>query len=168
MSTWIVILGVAACTFLLRASFIVFADPHRFPKRFRQALTFVPPAVLDAIVLPGLLLHQGAIDLTARRRHVRLPVMVEVRWRRHNATDFSVAALSEISEGGALLLTRNPPAQGEEIIVEIMPPGSERALEVLAVVRNTDNPDGVGLEFLARDMGGVHRLREVIRRLVEQ
>jgi hypothetical protein len=110
----------------------------------------------------------GAIDLTARRRHVRLPVMVEVRWRRHNSTDFSVAALSEISEGGALLLTRNPPAQGEEIIVEIMPPGSERPLEVLAVVRNTDNPDGVGLEFLARDMGGVHRLREVIRRLVEQ
>ena len=110
----------------------------------------------------------GAIDLTARRRHVRLPVMVEVRWRRHNSTDFAVAALSEISEGGALLLTRNPPAHGEEIIVEIMPPGSERPLEVLAVVRNTDNPDGVGLEFLARDMGGVHRLREVIRRLVEQ
>ena len=65
MSTWLVILGVAACTFLLRASFIVFADPHRFPRRFRQALTFVPPAVLAAIVLPGLLLHQGAIDLTA-------------------------------------------------------------------------------------------------------
>lgn len=64
MSTWLVILGVAACTFLLRASFIVFADPHRFPKRFRQALTFVPPAVLAAIVVPGLLLHQGAIDLT--------------------------------------------------------------------------------------------------------
>jgi hypothetical protein len=113
----------------------------------------------------------GTIDLTARRRHVRLPVMVvmvEVRWRRHNSTDYAIAALSEISEGGALLLTRTPPAADEEIIVEITPPGSERPLEVLAVVRNTDNPDGVGLEFLARDMGGVHRLREVIRRLVEQ
>ena len=31
-----------------------------------------------------------------------------------------------------------------------------------------NNEDGVGLEFMARDMGGVHRLREVIRRLVEQ
>jgi hypothetical protein len=110
----------------------------------------------------------GSIDLTARRRHVRLPVMVEVRWRRAASTDFAIAALSEISEGGALLLTRTPPRQDEEIIVEITPPGSERPLEVLAVVRNTDNPDGVGLEFLARDMGGVHRLREVIRRLVEQ
>jgi hypothetical protein len=110
----------------------------------------------------------GTIKLTARRRHVRLPVMVEVRWRRQNSTDFAPAALSEISEGGALLLTEEPPKREEEVIVEIMPPGSERPLEVLAIVRNTDNPDGVGLEFLARDMGGVHRLREVIRRLVEQ
>lgn len=110
----------------------------------------------------------GEIKLTPRRRHVRLPVMVEVRWRHQGSTEFSVAALSEISEGGALLLTRDPPDQATEVIVEIMPPGSERALEVLSVVRNTDNPDGVGLEFLARDMGGVHRLREVIRRLVEQ
>lgn len=110
----------------------------------------------------------GDTKLTARRRHVRLPVMVEVRWRRQNSTDYFIAALSEISEGGALLLTQEPPTQDEEVIVEIMPPGSERPLEVLSIVRNTDNPDGVGLEFLARDMGGVHRLREVIRRLVEQ
>ena len=65
MSTWLTIAGVGAITFLLRASFIVFADPHRFPHFFRQALTFVPPAVLAAIVAPGLLLHEGAIDLSA-------------------------------------------------------------------------------------------------------
>ncbi|MEM6996160.1 MAG: PilZ domain-containing protein [Myxococcota bacterium] len=111
---------------------------------------------------------RGRINLTARRRHVRIPVMVEVRWRRQGSTDFAMAALSEISEGGALLLTSEPPVAEEEVIVEIMPPGSERPLEVLSVVRNSTNPDGVGLEFMARDMGGVHRLREVIRRLVEQ
>jgi hypothetical protein len=110
----------------------------------------------------------GGIELAPRRRHVRLPVLVEVRWRRQNTRDYTVAALSEISEGGALLLTRDSPTRDEEVIVEIMPPGSERPLEVLAVVRNTEHPEGVGLEFLARDMGGVHRLREVIRRLVEQ
>ena len=64
MSTWLAILAVGAVTFLLRASFIVFADPHRFPHFFRQALTFVPPAVLAAIVAPGLLVHQGALDLS--------------------------------------------------------------------------------------------------------
>lgn len=65
MSTWIAILGVALATFLLRASFIVFADPHRFPKGFRQALHFVPPSVLAAIVVPGLLLVDGHVALSA-------------------------------------------------------------------------------------------------------
>jgi Tfp pilus assembly protein PilZ len=109
----------------------------------------------------------GEVRLTARRRHVRLPVLVEVRWRRPGDRDFTTAALSEISEGGALLLTEAGWSMGDEVIVEITPPGSARPLEILGNIRNADNPDGVGVEFQARDMGGVHRLREVIRRLVE-
>ena len=66
MSTWLAIVMVGAITFLLRASFIVFADPHRFPHLFHQALTLVPPAVLAAIVAPGLLLNGDALDLTWR------------------------------------------------------------------------------------------------------
>jgi branched-subunit amino acid transport protein len=62
MSVWLTLLAVGAVTFLLRASFIVFADPHRFPHLFRQALAFVPPAVLPAIVAPGLLLRGDTLD----------------------------------------------------------------------------------------------------------
>ena len=62
MSHWLVILGVACVTFGLRASFIVFADPHRFPHAFRQALAFVAPAVLAAIVAPGLAAPGGMLD----------------------------------------------------------------------------------------------------------
>jgi branched-subunit amino acid transport protein len=64
VSTWLAILGVGATTLLLRASFIVFADPQRFPRAFRQALVFVPAAVLAAIVAPGLLMPQGSLDLS--------------------------------------------------------------------------------------------------------
>ena len=64
MTTWLVIAGVALVTFLMRASFIVFADPARFPHAFRRALVFVPPAVLAAIVLPGLVAPREAIDFT--------------------------------------------------------------------------------------------------------
>jgi branched-subunit amino acid transport protein len=64
VSTWLLIAGVAATTFLLRASFIVFADPRRFPHAFRRALIFVPPAVLAAIVTPGLAMPHGHWDLT--------------------------------------------------------------------------------------------------------
>ena len=64
MKIWLIIAGVSASTFLLRASFILFADPQRFPHAFRQSLTFVPPAVLAAIVAPGLLMPEGTLDLT--------------------------------------------------------------------------------------------------------
>lgn len=64
MKTWIAILGVAAATYLLRASFIVFADPHKFPAAFRRALQFVPPSVLAAIVAPGLLMATGTFDIS--------------------------------------------------------------------------------------------------------
>jgi branched-subunit amino acid transport protein len=64
MSTWLAIAGVSAVVFLLRASFIVFADPHGFPPLFRRALSFVPAAVLAAIVAPGLLMPAGSIDVS--------------------------------------------------------------------------------------------------------
>ena len=97
MSTWLAIIGVSLSTFLLRASFVVFADPHRFPHRFRQALTFVPPAVLAAIVVPGLLLQAGAIDLTlANPRWIAgvLAILVGARLRN---------ALAAIASGMAAL-----------------------------------------------------------------
>ncbi|HET7546646.1 MAG TPA: AzlD domain-containing protein [Usitatibacter sp.] len=64
MSVWIAIAGVSFSTFFLRASFMLFADPHRFPHWFRHALKFVPAAVLAAIVAPGLLMAGGTPDLS--------------------------------------------------------------------------------------------------------
>ncbi len=110
----------------------------------------------------------GNQSMVQRRRHVRQPVLVEIRWRRAGDPDLVPATISEISEAGALLLTQEKLARGDEIIIEITPPGSARPLEVQAQVRNTENPDGPGVEFMARDMGGVHRIREVIRRFVDE
>ena len=64
MTEWLVIVGAGVVTFLTRASFIVFADPHKFPRAFRVALAFVPAAVLAAIVVPGLAMPHGTLDLT--------------------------------------------------------------------------------------------------------
>jgi branched-subunit amino acid transport protein len=63
MKIWIALAGVALATFLLRASFVLFADPHRFPHGFRRALLYVPPSVLAAIVAPGLTMPNGVLDL---------------------------------------------------------------------------------------------------------
>lgn len=64
MNEWIVIVGAGAVTFLARASFIVFADPQKFPHGFRVALAFVPAAVLAGIVAPGLAMPFGTLDLS--------------------------------------------------------------------------------------------------------
>jgi branched-subunit amino acid transport protein len=85
MNTWIVILGVSIVTFALRASFILFANPQRFPHRFRQALLFVPPAVLAAIVAPGLAMPAGTIDFTlANPRWIAGLVAIAVAARFRN------------------------------------------------------------------------------------
>ena len=110
----------------------------------------------------------GQAKMMPRRRHVRQPVLVEIRWRRGGEPELTAATISEISEAGALLLTKDKLAVGDNIIIEITPPGSARPLEVQSVVRNNENPDGCGVEFIARDMGGVHRIREVIRRIVDE
>ena len=97
MSTWLAIAGVGAVTFLLRASFIAFADSHRFPGWFRQALAFVPPAVLAAIVAPGLVMRDGAFDLSWRNPRLiagLLAILVAARTRSVLATIVSgMAAL---------------------------------------------------------------------------
>ena len=64
VNEWLVIVGAGVVTFLTRASFIVFADPHKFPHAFRVALAFVPAAVLAAIVVPGLVMPHGTLDFT--------------------------------------------------------------------------------------------------------
>lgn len=97
MTTWLAIAGVALSTFLLRASFIVFADPQRFPRRLRQALAFVPPAVLAAIVVPGLLFHQGAIDLTAGNpRWIAGVLAIAVGMRTRNALAAIAAGMAAL------------------------------------------------------------------------
>lgn len=84
--TWAVIAGVGAITFLMRASFIVFADPRRFPALLRAALTFVPAAVLSAIVVPGLLMPHGHLDASpGNLRLLAGIVAIAVAARTHNA-----------------------------------------------------------------------------------
>lgn len=110
----------------------------------------------------------GRATMDQRRRHLRQPVLVEIRWRRSEAGELTPASISEISEVGALLLTEVPLTIGEEIIIELTTPGGARPLELTSIVRNTAHPEGVGVEFLTRNSGGVTRIREVIRRIVDE
>lgn len=97
MSEWLVIVGAGVVTFLTRASFIVFADPHRFPHGFRVALAFVPAAVLAAIVVPGLAMPHGSLELsTANPRLLAGAVAIAVAARVKNPLASIVAGMAAL------------------------------------------------------------------------
>ena len=63
-TTWLIILGVAAGTYVLRASFIQAWQWITVPDALARALRYVPPAVFAALILPALTVADGAIALS--------------------------------------------------------------------------------------------------------
>jgi branched-subunit amino acid transport protein len=55
MSVWLTIAAMGAVTYAVRLSVLVFVSHASLPGAFREALRFVLPAVLAAIILPALL-----------------------------------------------------------------------------------------------------------------
>lgn len=64
MRLWLVVVGAAVGSYLLRVSFIaLFGRVSEVPPRVKRVLSFVPPAVLAALVLPALVLQDGALAI---------------------------------------------------------------------------------------------------------
>lgn len=61
---WLVIAGMAAVTYLNRATFLLLPPGTRLPGPVRRALRFAPASALSAIVLPDLLAHGGQFDVS--------------------------------------------------------------------------------------------------------
>jgi branched-subunit amino acid transport protein len=84
-AVWLAILGGMLGTYLTRLSFILLVPPGRLPSTLRRGLRYIPPAVLSAIVLPELLLRNGALELTADNpRLMAGAVAAVVAWRTRN------------------------------------------------------------------------------------
>lgn len=65
MNLWLVILGAAVGSYLLRVSFVaLFGRVDEVPPRVKRTLAFVPPAVLAALVFPELLLREGTLAVS--------------------------------------------------------------------------------------------------------
>jgi len=58
------IIAIGVGTYLIRLSFIWLADRVDKFAYLQKALKFVPVAVLPAIVMPALLCHDGALDIS--------------------------------------------------------------------------------------------------------
>jgi len=89
MSIWITMLGMAAVTFLLRASFLVLPPGMKTPLLLRRALRYVPAAVLTAIWAPELLFSGGALAISLHNERLlagAVAIAVAWRWRETFAT----------------------------------------------------------------------------------
>src|SRR5882672_7150552 len=82
MNLWMIVIFAGALTFLTRLSFISLLADWDMPPVVRQALHFVPPAVLSAIAFPELLLKNGGLALSADNyRLIAGVVAIALAWK---------------------------------------------------------------------------------------
>ncbi len=82
VTLWLVIIGMGAITFALRASFMVLPPSIEIPPLLKRGLRFVPAAVLTAIWAPELLLQKGVLHLALDNdRLLAGAVAIAVAWR---------------------------------------------------------------------------------------
>ena len=80
---WLALGGLL--TFLTRLSFIALLGRFETPPRLARALRFVPPAILSAVIVPELVLRQGALALSpGNERLVAGLAAVLVAWATRN------------------------------------------------------------------------------------
>jgi branched-subunit amino acid transport protein len=85
MNIWLVMLLGGALTFGMRLSFIFLFGRFSIPGGVKQALRFVPPAVLSAIIAPALFMPNAVLDISIGNfRLMAGGVAVLVAWRTKN------------------------------------------------------------------------------------
>lgn len=55
MTLWATVVGMGAVTYAIRLSVLVFISHHALPRLVREALRYLLPAVLVAIIVPAVL-----------------------------------------------------------------------------------------------------------------
>lgn len=113
-------------------------------------------------------LARGEADVSAQRRHRRLPIELRVDWRAPNDAARHLSLVDDISAGGAFLRTRELPELGSPLLLDLSLPGSTvpQTLEARVAWRcQTPGSEGVGVEFRCRDIAGMRRLRELVKRI---
>jgi branched-subunit amino acid transport protein len=86
---WLTLAGMAAVTYLLRASFLLLPESVPTPALLRRALRYVPAAVLTAIWAPELLLQNQVLYLGLENERLLaglVAIAVAWRWRLTSVT----------------------------------------------------------------------------------
>ena len=94
MNIWLVMLLGGLITFLIRFSLIYLFGRFKIPETMRQALRYVPPAVLSAIIFPELFFQDGALNLSLdNTRLLAGLVAILVAWITRNTLITIIAGM---------------------------------------------------------------------------
>jgi branched-subunit amino acid transport protein len=85
VTTWLVILGAALCTYLLRVSMVFALDRRPLPDRVAARLRFGAPAVLAAVVTGSLFTSAHSVRAPALGDLLAVVLAAAVVRRTHNA-----------------------------------------------------------------------------------
>lgn len=85
MTLWLTLLGMGAVTFLVRAAPFFALERIDLPPRVRQALAFVPIAVLSAIVAQEVLAPGGSYGIDPGNHRILAALVAGgIAWRTKN------------------------------------------------------------------------------------
>jgi branched-subunit amino acid transport protein len=85
MTTWLIIVGMGLVTYAIRLAPIALLERIEMPPLMRQALRFVPPAVLSALIAVELLRPAGVLDLSLSNTRLLAGVLATlIAWRTRN------------------------------------------------------------------------------------
>jgi branched-subunit amino acid transport protein len=105
--SWLPALAIAGLlTFGIRLSFIALLGKVELPPVLTRALRFVPPAVLSAIILPEVLVRDGALDLHPGNVRIVAGVLAAVvAWRTRNVVLTIAVGMAVLWSAQALVPT---------------------------------------------------------------
>jgi len=97
MNLWLVVIVAGVLTFLIRLSFISLPANWEMPHWAQRALSFVPPAVMTAIVFPELLIRDGylAVNLD-NHRLIAGAIAIMVAWQFKRIMPTIVAGMAAL------------------------------------------------------------------------
>lgn len=97
MNLWLVVIVAGVLTFLIRLSFISLPANWEMPHWAQRALSFVPPAVMTAIVFPELLVRDGHLAANLdNNRLIAGAIAIMVAWQFKRIMPTIVAGMAAL------------------------------------------------------------------------
>ncbi len=85
MTIWLIMLGLAVGTFLIRISFILVLGRRQVPPLLSRALRFIPASILSALVVPQILTRNNALQISLSNPQLIAGIIAGlVAWRTKN------------------------------------------------------------------------------------